>query len=525
VFSFYANKTITTGEGGMLVTRDAGIAKRASVMRLHGMNRDAFDRFTAKVPSWYYEVVAPGFKYNLTDIAAALGIHQLRGRTPSSSGAKQIAALVRRRLAGLPLVTAAQRARRPARRTPGTCTCCAWPMTPAWSATASSKRLFDAGIGCSVHYIPLHLHPYWRDRYDLKPEMFPHSQHAYERMVSLPLYTRMSDADVRARAADAPCARCWPEAGGQAVGRSGGRGARLCCCCRPCCWQRPADQTRFARAGVLPPGACRPRTGGLSHPQVPHHGGQRARACRSRWVPTRASRALAAWLRRTRVDELPQFIDVLQGHMSLVGPRPEVPRYVALYPPELRDRALAVRPGITDPASLAYIDENALLARAADPEREYVEVILPAKLRCAVEYAETATLWTDLRVLAHTLRRLATGGLSPPPTIARLPLPWAAATTLSTPAALTLWHRLDLWLARLRPHREPLSLLVDGLVIALCWNITYLFRLGFERWISARPGYDIWVMLGVIACYLLAFTLLRVPQSMWRFAALARSSG
>jgi hypothetical protein len=89
---------------------------------------------------------------------------------------------------------------------------------------------------------------------------------------------------------------------------------------------------------------------------------------------------------------------------------------------------------------------------------------------------------------------------------------------LSTPAALTLWHRLDLWLARLRPHREPLSLLVDGLVIALCWNITYLFRLGFERWISARPGYDIWVMLGVIACYLLAFTLLRVPQSMWRFA-------
>ena len=75
----------------------------------------------------------------------------------------------------------------------------------------------------------------------------------------------------------------------------------------------------------------------------------------------------------------------------------------------IRDSALAVRPGITDPASLAYIDEDALLAKAADPEREYVEVILPAKLRCAVEYAETATLWTDLRVLAHTLHRLAGG--------------------------------------------------------------------------------------------------------------------
>jgi dTDP-4-amino-4,6-dideoxygalactose transaminase len=82
VFSFYANKTMTTGEGGMLVTRNAELAKRAKVMRLHGMNRDAFDRFTAKTPSWYYEIVAPGFKYNLTDIAAALGLHQLK-RVPA----------------------------------------------------------------------------------------------------------------------------------------------------------------------------------------------------------------------------------------------------------------------------------------------------------------------------------------------------------------------------------------------------------------------------------------------------------
>ena len=78
VFSFYANKTITTGEGGMVVVRDDELAKRIKVMRLHGISRDAFDRFTAKVPSWYYEIVAPGFKYNLTDIAAALGIHQLK---------------------------------------------------------------------------------------------------------------------------------------------------------------------------------------------------------------------------------------------------------------------------------------------------------------------------------------------------------------------------------------------------------------------------------------------------------------
>lgn len=109
------------------------------------------------------------------------------------------------------------------------------------------------------------------------------------------------------------------------------------------------------------------------------------------------------WLRRTRIDELPQFIDVLAGSMSLVGPRPEVPRYVALYPPGLRERALAVRPGLTDPASLEFIDEAGHLAYAADPEREYVEVILPVKVRRAAEYAERATLATDLAVLWRTL--------------------------------------------------------------------------------------------------------------------------
>ncbi len=114
-----------------------------------------------------------------------------------------------------------------------------------------------------------------------------------------------------------------------------------------------------------------------------------------------------AWLRRTRLDELPQLLDVLAGHMSLVGPRPEVPRYVAHYPAALRARALALKPGITSPAALAYLDESARLARAADPEREYIEVILPHKLQLAADYAERATLWSDLRVLLCTLRRMA----------------------------------------------------------------------------------------------------------------------
>ena len=86
------------------------------------------------------------------------------------------------------------------------------------------------------------------------------------------------------------------------------------------------------------------------------------------------------------------------------------------------------------------------------------------------------------------------------------------------PTGPTPWHRLEAFLARLRPHREPLSLVIDGLVVAACWNVTYLFRLGFERWISARPAYDHWVLLGVVAAYLVALTLARVPQSMWRFS-------
>jgi lipopolysaccharide/colanic/teichoic acid biosynthesis glycosyltransferase len=115
---------------------------------------------------------------------------------------------------------------------------------------------------------------------------------------------------------------------------------------------------------------------------------------------------LGAVLRAHRLDELPQLIDVFKGDMSLVGPRPEVPRYVALYPAELRERVLSVRPGITDPASLAFRGEATRLSAAADPEREYIEVIMPAKLALAADYAARASLWTDLGVVARTLKVL-----------------------------------------------------------------------------------------------------------------------
>jgi len=194
VFSFYANKTMTTGEGGMLVTRDAALAARAKVMRLHGMSRDTFDRFTATVPSWYYEIVAPGYKYNLTDIAAALGLQQLKRLRGFQAKREAIAARFDAAFADLPLLL-------PPRPAAGDDH--AWHLYVVRLADGAPltrdvfiQRLYDVGIACSVHYIPLHLHPYWRDRYALEPAMFPHSQHAYERMLSLPLYTRMDEADV-----------------------------------------------------------------------------------------------------------------------------------------------------------------------------------------------------------------------------------------------------------------------------------------------------------------------------------------
>jgi dTDP-4-amino-4,6-dideoxygalactose transaminase len=178
----------------MVVTRDDALAKRMKVMRLHGMSRDAFDRFTAKVPSWYYEIVAPGFKYNLTDIASALGLQQLKRAHAFQVRREEIARQYQQSFAGLPLV-------RPADAPAGEVH--AWHLYVVRLTDEAPidrdrfvERLFDQGIGCSVHYIPLHLQPYWRDRYGLSADQFPRSQRAFETLLSLPIYTRMDDTDV-----------------------------------------------------------------------------------------------------------------------------------------------------------------------------------------------------------------------------------------------------------------------------------------------------------------------------------------
>lgn len=109
------------------------------------------------------------------------------------------------------------------------------------------------------------------------------------------------------------------------------------------------------------------------------------------------------WLRRSKLDELPQLFNVLLGQMSVVGPRPEVPHYVSKYPADLRELVLSVRPGMTDLASIVFRNESDVLARSPDPERSYIEQILPAKLEYASEYVRTRSLWLDLQIIAWTV--------------------------------------------------------------------------------------------------------------------------
>lgn len=194
VFSFYANKTMTTGEGGMVTTRDAAVASRIRTMRLHGIDRDVFDRYSAKTPSWKYDIVAPGYKYNMTDPAAALGRVQLSRVQEMRDQRAAIAGQYLKEMAGLPLIL--PQAGSPEDQH-------AWhlfivrltPQAPVARDTFINQ-LNDLGIGTSVHFIPLHRHTYWRDSLKLRTEDYPVAEAQYAGAVSLPIFSLMSVTDV-----------------------------------------------------------------------------------------------------------------------------------------------------------------------------------------------------------------------------------------------------------------------------------------------------------------------------------------
>jgi dTDP-4-amino-4,6-dideoxygalactose transaminase len=195
VYSFYVTKTIVTGEGGMVVTDNDEWASRIKIMRLHGISRDVFDRYTSIKPSWFYEVVAPGFKYNMADISAAIGIHQLKKAEVFRQKRESIAQKYNKAFADLPL-------RIPYLSRPeDTHSWHLYVLQLELEQLAVGRDRFielmsDAGIGTSVHFIPLHIQPYWRDRYGFSPGDFPMAYDVFQRAVSLPIYPKMTDMDV-----------------------------------------------------------------------------------------------------------------------------------------------------------------------------------------------------------------------------------------------------------------------------------------------------------------------------------------
>ncbi len=193
-FSFYATKTITTGEGGMATTERDDWADRMRVMSLHGISKDAWKRYTAE-GSWYYEIVAPGYKYNMTDIAAAMGLAQLARAEEMLARRREIARAYTAAFAAEDTIELLD---------PGVFDDHSWHLYViklrterlAIDRNRFIEELKARGIGTSVHFIPLHIHPYYRDTYGYRPDDFPVALDCYQRLVSLPIYSKMTGGDV-----------------------------------------------------------------------------------------------------------------------------------------------------------------------------------------------------------------------------------------------------------------------------------------------------------------------------------------
>lgn len=191
-FSFYANKTITTGEGGMVTTENEELYKRIKTMRLHGINRDIWDRFTSKVPSWEYDVIDAGYKYNMPDINAAIGLGQLEKAEEFRRERQRVAEYYYNNLSTIPTIDL------PICKVPHEDH--SWHLFPIVIKENSKvtrnlfiEKMSEAGIGTSVHYKPLHQMTYYKTKYNLKAEDYPVSERTWKGNVSLPIYPYMTE--------------------------------------------------------------------------------------------------------------------------------------------------------------------------------------------------------------------------------------------------------------------------------------------------------------------------------------------
>ena len=440
-FSFYATKNLTTAEGGML-TGSCEAVEEARLWSLHGMNRDAWKRYGAG-NSWYYEVTRPGFKYNMTDLQAAIGLHQLV-KLPQFHARR--AEIARRYNAAFSRFAQFQI---PVKRD---------DVVHAWhlyvlrlnlerlniSRNQFIEELGTREIASSVHFIPIHLHPYYRDKYRYKPQDFPISHRESLRIVSLPLHPRMSDQDVddvieaaidiahehRVRSnwprvvpnlqADAPNAG-YPGASTEI--RKGRPAISNATRIEQSVFHRAFDVTCAAMGlALLSPlfaivaAAIKCEDGGpvfFSQPRVgkdlrkfrllkfrsmaPDSAGISPLTAPEDSRITRVGR----FLRKYKLDELPQLVNVVKGEMQLVGARPELERYVEIFLDEY-EALLHDRPGITDLAALTFRHEDQLF-QVGSLESQYVARILPKKLELSLKYSQARTFFSDLGILFRTV--------------------------------------------------------------------------------------------------------------------------
>ena len=397
-------------------------------LSLHGMSRDAVNRYSAE-GSWHYEVDRAGFKFNMTDIQAAIGLHQLRKQGAFLARRAEIA---RRYNVAFSIEEGVQIPARPAH------------LEHAWhiyslrlrldrlniSRNEFIEELAARKISASVHFMPVHLHPYFRDRYGYRPENMPTASREYLRILSLPIFPSMTDEDVEdVTEAVAEIARKHRRRRliPTQQGRHSMRGI-------------PAD--RVIRAGRIKSGLRRafdmfasasgllllaPLLGIIALAIKWQDGGPvlyvqsrvgrgfrkfQLYKFRSMVADAPSSMPLAGprdpritrvgkFLRKHKLDELPQLLNVLKGEMQLVGVRPQLERYVLIFPDEYRD-LLQERPGITDLASLKFRNEEQMF-RPGSLDEQYVQQILPEKLRLALKYRRARTFVSDLGILFRTV--------------------------------------------------------------------------------------------------------------------------
>jgi dTDP-4-amino-4,6-dideoxygalactose transaminase/lipopolysaccharide/colanic/teichoic acid biosynthesis glycosyltransferase len=429
-FSFYATKNLTTAEGGMLTGSTEAIDE-ARLWSLHGMSRDAWNRYGAE-GSWFYEVVRPGFKYNMTDLQAAIGLHQLRKQTQFRARRAEIARRYDAAFSQSELLQV------PAQR-PGVGH--AWHLYVLrlhvdrlnFTRNQFIDELAARRIASSVHFIPVHLHPYFRDKYGYKPEDFPIAYREYQRIISLPLYPGMNDQDVEDVIEAVICiarkhARHITSSGSTSVEAANEAQSEVTAMPHNARKMEIAMRRAFdllcAATGlailvpifVLVAAAIKLDDGGpvfYFQSRVGKRLGKFNLLKFRTMIPGSAeSGAITAprdpritrvghWLRKYKIDELPQLLNVLTGEMQLVGPRPELECYVKCFPGQYAE-LLQEPPGITDLASLTFRHEDELF-QAGQLEEQYVQRILPEKLRLSLKYSRARTIWSDLQIRLRTV--------------------------------------------------------------------------------------------------------------------------